>query len=283
MRPDYAKTNMDSMRSLNTSLPTSRSRRSQAPELLQSFKSAALSVTNLYKTAIADQANTRQLGYQDALEDLLSFLDRENIGLQEGQGWKVRQWATERFEGGDTTGHSIDSDEDRADAEKRARSSSPASQTRINDGVDMRDRSSADNTALRTESAPPSSRKEEGHSPLMDRSPIFTFSAGQSLPQHEVAMPIPDNASSDLHFSSDPPEAIAPQATGPVRVEVVNRGVRMQNRHVSTRHNTRSSNRDVGLAGGTKRKFQLPEFFDISNMGNPRDGMNGGGKRGRYV
>lgn len=80
---------MDSMRSLNSSLPRSSSiRRSNPPpeHLIQSFKTAALSVTNLYKTAAADQIRARELGYQDALDDLLVFLDKENLGLTTGKG-----------------------------------------------------------------------------------------------------------------------------------------------------------------------------------------------------
>ena len=273
------------MRSLNTSLPASQPRRSQAPELLQAFKSAALSVTNLYKTTVTEQANTRQLGYQDALEDLLSFLDREGLGLQDGEGWKIRQWATERFEGAETTANALESDEDRADTEKRARSSSPISQTRANhDTLEMPDHSSSENTAPRTESAPPPSTKEEAHSSVTDRAPMFTFSASQPLPNRDVPMHISETSSSEMQSSSGPPfDPPMSQSTGPVRVEVLNRNTRMQNRHVTTRHHTRSSNRDMGFASGTKRKFHLPEFFDISNLGNSRDSMNGGGKRGRYI
>ena len=271
------------MRSLNTSLPTSRTRASQPPELLQAFRSAALSVTNLFKTAVTDQGNTRQLGYQDALDDLLSFLDRENMGRQDGEGWRIRQWATERFEGGETMGNSIDSDDDRADIERKASSSSPVPQTRISPEVsDMQDHSTSDNIATRTESAPPATRKEETHSPV-DRPSMFTFSAAQPLPNRDVPMQIPDT-SSDRHSSDSPhSEATSSQATGPFRVEVVNRAPRVHNRHASIRHNTRSTNRDMGFAGGTKRKFHLPEFFDISSVGNSKEGSNGGGKRGRHV
>lgn len=272
------------MRSLNTSLPTSRPSRSQAPELLQAFRCAALSVTNLYKTTVTEHGNTRHLGYQDALEDLLSFLDREGLGLQDGQGRKIRQWATERFEGSETTGNSLESDEDRIDTEKRARSSSPIPPTRANhDAVEMADRSNSEDTVSRTESAPPST-KEENQSAATDRAPMFTFSATQPVPNRDVAMHVSEPFSGDRQSSSDPPsDPPTSQSTGPVRVEVLNRNARMQNRHASTRPHTRSSNRDIGLAGGTKRKFHLPEFFDISNLGNSRDSMNGGGKRGRHI
>ncbi|KAJ5868645.1 hypothetical protein N7534_003198 [Penicillium rubens] len=80
---------MDSMRSLNTSLPSSTPRPQPPEQLLQQFKAAALSVTNLYKNAVCEQAQARSLGYQEAIEDLLHFLDRENLGLGDGEGWKL--------------------------------------------------------------------------------------------------------------------------------------------------------------------------------------------------
>ncbi|KKF94944.1 hypothetical protein CFO_g2723 [Ceratocystis platani] len=50
-------------------------------QLLDAFRAAALSVTKLYKTSASAQNKARLDGYQDCLEDLLAFLDRENIGL----------------------------------------------------------------------------------------------------------------------------------------------------------------------------------------------------------
>ena len=85
------------MRSLNTSLPRSTSRPSEL--LLQQFKTAALSVTNLYKVSAQAESQAKEAGYQEAIEDLLHFLDRENLGLTDGEGWRVRQWATERSDG----------------------------------------------------------------------------------------------------------------------------------------------------------------------------------------
>jgi len=91
------------MRSLNTSLPRTTPPKQQTPnppeQLLQAFKDAALSVTKLYKTAAADQTKLRTEGYQDALDDLLIYLDKEDIGLSDGEGWKIRQWATARLDG----------------------------------------------------------------------------------------------------------------------------------------------------------------------------------------
>ena len=118
------------MRNLRTSLPsTSRRQASQPPEeLIQAFKQAALSVTALYKTASAEQARAYQEGYQDALEELLRFLDKENLGLQDGEGWRVRQWATERYQGSSQQAQGTSDNEDEAEDETRARSSSPISQ-----------------------------------------------------------------------------------------------------------------------------------------------------------
>lgn len=69
-------------------------------QLLQAFKSAALSLTNLYKTAAAEEAQARSAGFQEAVKELVRFLDRENLGLDDGEGWRVRQWATARLDGG---------------------------------------------------------------------------------------------------------------------------------------------------------------------------------------
>ena len=74
---------MDSMRGLNTALPRATPQKAAGasptpPEaLLQAFKDAALSVTKLYKTAAADQAKTRAEGFQDCLDELLTFMDKE--------------------------------------------------------------------------------------------------------------------------------------------------------------------------------------------------------------
>lgn len=106
------------MRSLNRSLPSSapiQTRTAPPEQILQAFKQAALSVTNLYKAAATDQEKARQTGYQDAIEDLLHFLDRENIGLQDGEGWRIREWATAQHSHG---GILPQSDEDEETAEQ---------------------------------------------------------------------------------------------------------------------------------------------------------------------
>jgi hypothetical protein len=264
------------MRSLNTSLPHPRP---QPPEqLLSAFKTAALSVTNLYKTAVTDQSSSRHAGYQDALDDLLSFLDKENLGVQDGEGWKIRKWATERFERTNHGQQNSESDDERGDTEKRARSSSPALERKpSHDAPVIRDESPA-SSPMRTESAPPQSSTQTEPEPT-DRPSFFRFSAA---PSSEMQLQSTDSPVT-IQQQNEGESGIS--ETAPIRVEVVNRGSRTSHRNTSNRHNTRTSNRDFTFTSGSKRKFQFPEFFDISNVGNGRDRDNfgGGGKRGRFV
>lgn len=285
---------MDSMRSLNTSLPSAS--RPQPPEqLLQAFKSAALTVTNLYKTALTDQAQARQAGYQDAIEDLLSFLDKENLGLGDGEGWKVRQWATERADG--TGVASSDSDDDRGDLEK-ARSSSPATARNQRPERDHSAQPSRSASPPRTETAAQSqSQPQPQQQPVphtaeesnpFSRPTIFTFTAGPQFPQQyeqDIDMGSEHVATTNIASQEDGVSATS-NLTPSMGVSVLPRNSRAQHRHTgSSRNNARSSTRDpstgLGAGLGSKRKFNVPDFFDLSGLG-ARD-MFGGGKRGRFT
>lgn len=266
---------MDSMRTLNTSLPSSAP--PQPPELLlQAFKSAALSVTNLYKTSVSDQAQSRHLGYQDALEDLRVFLDKEGIGMNDSEAAKIRNWVVKRIDGtGAATG---DSDEEKADTDKRNRSTSPNTQRKGSPDANRSNRQS------RSASPPrPEAQAQNQHSTTADtnnhaRSTTFTFTAGPQFPSsHQEDA---DMRTSDTSTPIQTEHVPSPHITSPaVRVEVVPRGPRTP--HRSARHNGRSS-RDSASAIGSKRKFHFGEFFDISNMSNGRDNF-GGNKRGRFI
>ncbi|KAL4808395.1 hypothetical protein BDV18DRAFT_134872 [Aspergillus unguis] len=260
---------MDSMRSLNTSLPSSTPRPQPSEQLLQHFKTAALSVTNLYKNAAYVESQARQAGYQEAIEDLLHFLDRENLGLTDGEGWRVRQWATERSDG---LAHHSDDDET-----ERNRSTTPA--------VPRKGPSETEST--RQESKPVSPRREEQSAPQQppsttaahpsepatsDRPPVFTFSAGPTFPQIEEQ---------DMDMQNSDSSSPSPQSEPPT-VPVISRNARQQNRSGNlSRPNQRSSTRDSPVGIGSKRKNQFPDFFDLSGMGHNRD-IFGGGKRGRF-
>lgn len=269
-------TNMDSMRSLNTSLPSSTPRSQPPEQLLQSFKAAALSVTNLYKNAVCEQSQARQAGYQEAIEDLLQFLDRENLGLGDGEGWSVRQWATERLDGNGVPG----SDDD--DTEKRARSTTPAAVRKEQTGPDDSQSPPKPASSLydahvapqqqqqqqqqqqpqpqpQQQPAPPS--QPEANS--FDRPAIFTFTSGPSFPQ-------PQEQDVDMQPSENSPDG------APV-LSVFPRNSRTQHRHNNlTRSNQRTSTREPSVGVGSKRKLAVPDFFDLSDM-------FGGSKRGRFT
>lgn len=259
------------MRSLNTSLPSSTPRPQPPEQLLQSFKAAALSVTNLYKNAVCEQAQGRQAGYQEAVEDLLHFLDRENLGLGDGEGWKVRQWATEKCDG---TASQTSDDDERADSDKRDRSATPATARKEPPPSEPTSRqpptsTPATSTTPRSETTTATPSQE---SP-MGTPTLFTFTAGPNFPQYQeldTDMQSPDN--------SAPPS----QDGAPVSVSVMPRNSRPSHRHNNmTRPNARSSTRESPAAIGSKRKHTFPDFFDLSGLANGRD-MFGGGKRGRF-
>ncbi|KAL4788180.1 hypothetical protein BJX76DRAFT_316581 [Aspergillus varians] len=264
---------MDSMRSLNTSLPSSTPRPQPPEQLLQQFKTAALSVTNLYKNAVYAESHARQAGYQEAIEDLLHFLDRENLGVTDGEGWRVRQWATERSDG---LAHTSDDDE----TEKRTRSATPAVARKETSEPEAPRPPSKSTSPHREEQAaaqqaPSTPATQPSETATVDRPPVFTFSAGPTFPQaQEQDM---DIQNSD---NSSPP---SPQSEAPTAVSLLTRNSRQQNRHGNiSRPSPRNSTRDSPVGIGSKRKHHFPDFFDLSGMGNNRD-LFGGGKRGRFT
>lgn len=275
---------MDSMRSLNTSLPSSAPYPQPPEQLLQAFKTAALSVTNLYKSAVSDQAQARQAGYQEAIEDLLNFLDRENLGLGDGEGWKVRQWATERADG--TAAAASESDED----EKRARSSSPIVSRKDHPESDRSRQISRSTSPPRGELVPeqqqgvqqeqqstlPLQIPQTNESNMFPRPPVFTFSAGPQFPQtpsQDIDMQVSDSPTMNSMSQGETP---------PVSLSVLPRNSRAAHRHNNpSRHTGRSSTREPSTTLGSKRKLQFPDFFEISGL-NGRE-FFGGGKRGRFA
>lgn len=269
------------MRSLNKSLPSATA--AQPPELLlQAFKTAALSVTNLYKNAVSDQAQSRQLGYQDALEDLRAFLDKEKIGFTDGEGQRIRNWVMDKVDMTGTT--SNDSDDDKVDADKANRAASPAAVRKTNPDTTSKPQPEVAPSRQPSEAPtpPPMSIPSEPIAMVPSRTAAFTFTAGQSLPmQEDIDMKAGMDSSASL--SSDPQITTSHPSHPPVRLEVHSRPPRTPHRHGSgNRHNPRSINRDPTPGAGSKRKFHFGEFFDISNLGNGRD-LFGGPKRGRFL
>ncbi|KAH9829752.1 hypothetical protein Tdes44962_MAKER02229 [Teratosphaeria destructans] len=272
---------MDSMRQLSTSLP--RRRNEQPQELMADFKAAALSVTNLYRSA-ADAANkARAAGYQDALEDLITFLDKENLGLMDGEGWRVRQWATQNLsdDGTDSTrqqGSEDEQDEGHRDYDVDTRSSSPEivrKPARSTSSSEI-----ADNTSRRVFSEPPMQPASQPAAAVTSVPSMtdFTFRSNQAMPSNHAR-----EGGMEVDGSTTPAN------TDNVRV-VARPSRNRHSNHNRQRQESRTLNLNLGSGAGSKRKIPYPDFFDIDgidfggNDGSKRDGNGGrGGKRGRHV
>lgn len=275
---------MDSMRNLRTSLPsTARRHASQPPEeLMQAFKQAALSVTNLYKTAASEQARGYQEGYQDALEELLRFLDKENLGLQDGEGWRVRQWATERYQGSNRQTHVPSENEEDAEDDARGRSSSPIDQRKENLHASVPqaqdENASAPTVAPRSESAPPMAPPGQTGSPIRTSAASFAMPTADFTFQSTLQPP----ATHDIDMSNgDANPNGNPNNANTFQINLIPRQSR------TPRRDSRNTSTRLGPGAGTKRGFPTIDFFDIGGFdtrdGRDKDGSNGGGKRGRFA
>ncbi|KAF2774044.1 hypothetical protein EJ03DRAFT_323392 [Teratosphaeria nubilosa] len=273
---------MDSMRQLSTSLP--RRRNEQPQELMADFKAAALSVTNLYRSAADAAAKARAAGYQDALEDLITFLDKENLGLMDGEGWRVRQWATQNLsdDGTDSTRQQASEDEQeeghREEDVVDTRSSSPEIVRKP--ALPTSSSELTDDTSRRVVSETPMQPAPEPAAAINSAPSMtdFIFRSNQTMPSNH-----------DREGGMDIDGSTTPANTDNVRV--VARPTR--NKHSShnrQRQESRTVNLNLGSGAGSKRKIPYPDFFDIDgidfggNDGSKRDGNGGrGGKRGRHV
>ena len=284
---------MDSMRTLNRSLPRSPRRRranKSVDELIQSFKTAALTVTKLYKTAVSDQATQRAAGYQDALDDLLLFLDREDLGLEDGEGWKVRQWATEHLDDTQTPPPPNESDDDRGECDNRAQSDSPKLHRRSDlEQVAERPHSAQAATAPIVRDDDP--EQQGSASPpaacagLTTSPGIFTFRSEYPYPQ---AMETETNGFARLtaNPSNTPDQAQFTSNNPALRVEVLPRGPKpRRNSHQGSRHNVRDSRtlRTLGAGAGAKRRVPMAEWFELGDFGESKDGFGSINKKGRFA
>ncbi|OJD34126.1 uncharacterized protein BKCO1_2500043 [Diplodia corticola] len=302
---------MDSMRSLNTSLPSARRRPQPPAQLLQAFKTAALQVTNLYKAAATDREAAHEEGYQAALEDMLSFLDNENLGVGDGEGWRVRQWVTEKLQEGMASGNHIDSDDENTNTNNTTTSSHQHGEHQAKPAPQ---RSSSPVVPHRTEepvvSVPPpavaSVSPEPAHVSAPERPAFdatlpkgdFTFRAAQSLPAHtDLDMDHEAEDEGDENNNNN-------NATAPAQINVFPRHHGRANHHhhrsgngINRSNHARDGNRNnaaataaavaqinsIGQGAGLKRRAPFGDFFDITGVGNGKDISGGGGKRGRFT
>ncbi|KAH6617276.1 hypothetical protein F5144DRAFT_387971 [Chaetomium tenue] len=243
----------------------------EANELLDAFKAAALSVTKLYKTSAQAQTKSRADGYHDCLEDLLSFLDRENIGMRNGEAHRVRKWVMDRMEGRDSTSPPLESDDeaDRSDTPQvlsspHVQRGVPAAAQRERGKEEALTRDASAPPVLATVPIPPRPAVEEVDI-IVPSQDNFNFSTTHPYP-HDEALRL---ANLDL---SDP------QTISPSNARATSRGGRNRNGRTGTRT-------ALGRGAGQKRKVNLAEIFDLGSLdyGNGRDMFGGGGKRSRFA
>ncbi|KAK4920386.1 hypothetical protein LTR66_016733, partial [Elasticomyces elasticus] len=237
---------MDSMRSLNKSLPSSKSNTSGvSADQIAAFRSAALAVSTLFKAGINENESSRQAGYQDCLGDLLKFLDSENLALQDGEGWRVRQWATAKYDIPNTEEEGSEVDHSEEEQAQRATTAEPQTQSQP--------QQTPDNTT-------PSSPIQE--TPRPPPAAIFQFSAGtDSAMQTDETQSAPTTRQASPQASRSTPKP-----------------PRNHNRH-NNKHGQRSTTRAVA---GSKRKMPFPDMAEIFDFGfsTRKDGFGGSGGGG---
>lgn len=261
---------MDSMKSLNTSLPRSFPRRHPTADLHQAFKAAALSVAQLYKTAAADEDHARAAGYQDAIDELLAFLDQENLGVGDGEGWRIRQWATERISPG-----AYGSEDEVEEIRPARRSVSPNVQRRMGvNTVERRPTPTA--TPAQQVSTTTSTSREAPTEPqeieaTLIRPEIFQF--------RSTVLPADDTDMSNAERST----AVPANSSSNDRASAESSSSKTSRNH---RHGLRGrasaiALANIGIGAGAKRKSPFSDILDLNSLDDKREG-GGGGKR-RHV
>ncbi|KAI6379426.1 hypothetical protein MCOR25_002010 [Pyricularia grisea] len=273
-----------------------------AEQLLDAFKAAALSVTRLYKNSTAANAKARSDGYQDCLDDLLAFLDKESIGLGDGEGWKIRQWATERLEGGggDNGGSGAQqSMESEDDADKVDSASSPEMQRST--VLTPTFAPAVAPIVTRTDSAPPTTANSIA---LPPRTTILTPVASEPMPSYSTTLPTQDTFTfqSTVPYPQEPnlniesldlsdartqegngqPPIFPPQQQTSVMSPALAASRTSRGRHGSS--TTRPGGRSrLGKGAGQKRRIgdDLADIFNIGSLGYNGKDFFGGSKRSR--
>ncbi|KAI1188117.1 hypothetical protein F5B17DRAFT_396836 [Nemania serpens] len=262
---------MDTMRG---SSPPKATLSADSPEqLLDAFKAAALSVTKLYKTSAAAQAKARSEGYQDCLDDLLSFLDKRNIGLGDGEGWQIRKWATERLDGRESGPQATDDDEDEVDKAEPVSSPEPARLNPVSQPLTVR------------EEAPPTMHTPTTAEPVVEEPQMiavptqenFTFQSSHPYPHYPQESYL-NIANLDL---SDPIRANdnTAQVSSSASVSQAPR-LRKDKRHPRSRN---TATAQLGRGAGQKRTINFAELFDVGGLNFGKDTSGREGKRGRYA
>lgn len=225
-----------------------------APEqLLDVFKAAALSVTKLYKTSAAAESRARSEGYQECLDDLLMFLDRANLGLRDGEGWRIRAWATERLDG---------------------RDASLSSNTTTNESEDENERSDRTTSPelTRTSTEPQAAALRASEPPV----PMATAISEQP----PIVVPTQDNFTFQ---SSHPYPNIATLDLSDGRAGPLDHTPRSSKARLGGPRGDKRSGTPLGRGAGAKRRWDFEDFFGGCLGGKDPVGGSGGAKRSRHA
>lgn len=248
------------MEGIRGTSPSKNSPSTDSPEqLLDAFKSAALSVTKLYKTAAAAQTKARSDGYQECLDDLLAFLDKQRVGISDGEGWQIRRWATERLDGRDAISQAVESEDE---VEKTETASSPEVYKSGNPTQPMAMRGEP---SMQTDLPAPIAIHESIVAPPTQEN--FTFQSTISYPQESDL----NMANLDLSDSRSNNHTTAHHTPTP--------GSRPRLNRMGQRPRTSTQ---LNRVAGTKRKINFAEIFDLGSIGG-KDMFGNGAKRSRHT
>jgi hypothetical protein len=225
--------------------------RHESPEqLIDVFKAAALSVTKLYRSSVATESRARQDGYQDCLDDLLAFIERESTSTADVGFSKVRKWASDRRDGRDTTLLASESEDE---VDKGDSNTSPVTTHPVNDP-----------TSTTGSSAPPRHSSTESSTTEKDDGP----------PQHFVV------PSQDFTFQSE--HQYPNIATLDLSDTRAHGGANHAQQRTSRNRGNRQGLRPgpLGRGAGAKRRMDFNELFGGCLSG--KDPFGNGNKRGRH-
>lgn len=231
-------------------------------DLLETFKAAALSVTKLYKTSAAVANKSRAEGYQECLDDLISFLDRKSFSSSEATA--IRHWAAERLPQNDTndTIPSADSDDDNTPSSPAVHADPPEPLPAASQSLDAKA-----GLAVSSSAPAPTTNFREPVAITVPSRDVFNFQSPVPYPPHSADM-YPNLASLDLSESSA--QTQQHQTTSQRKARIRADRSRILGRSAANMRNV----------AGSKRKLNLDELFDLGSIG--KDGLPFG-KRSRHT
>lgn len=246
-------------------------------QLLQAFKSAATSVTLLYKQCATATATARQEGYNDALSDILEVIDNESAYTDPTLALsRIRDWVIETRRKGRREMSADSEDEDRLrehhhsqarqNWSRQAPESSETETTRLKDTEDSQPKYDHPTSPLR---------------PTTNSSNSSTNSTAQPFSYQSMQAMAPRPADVEIDFLSENPNIQQHTSNGMFQFSTPPQPTPLRNSSSHKQTFSSRGNQQLGSGAGSKRRYHnYGEFFDISGF-NGSSG-NGNPKRGRY-